>query len=113
MVYSTRQFVLFCLVLFCSCVFSPLSIAITSLEEEIANLSASRRFVRFALVWLCLFLLPLGVWEGLRLVIVALPELFSYFFTIVIMCFYNQVTLGHVTIVMMCFMIRSHQIMLL
>ena len=26
----------------------------------------------------CLFPLPLGVWEGLRFVIVALPELFSY-----------------------------------
>ena len=41
--------------LFCSCVFSPLSIAITSLEEERANLSALGTFVRFALVWFCLF----------------------------------------------------------
>ena len=62
--------------------FSPLSIAITSLGEERANLSVFRTFVRFALVWFCLFPLPLGVWEGLRLVIVALPGLFSYpFFT--------------------------------
>ena len=38
-------------------------------------------FVRFALVWFCLFPLPLGVWEGLRFVIVALPGLFSYFFS--------------------------------
>ena len=37
-------------------------------------------FVRFALVWFCLFHLPLGVWEGLRFVIVALPGLFSYLF---------------------------------
>ena len=37
-------------------------------------------FVRFALVWFCLFPLPLGVWEGLQLVIVALPGLFSYLF---------------------------------
>ena len=31
-----------------------------------ANLSAFRTFVRFALVWFCLFRLPLGVWEGVR-----------------------------------------------
>ena len=35
-------------------------------------------YVRFALVWFCLFPLPLGVWEGLRFVFVALPGLFSY-----------------------------------
>ena len=56
---------------------SPFSIAITSLGEERANLSAFRTFVRFALVWFCLFPLPFGVWEGLRFVIVALPGLFS------------------------------------
>ena len=33
--------------------FSPFSIAITSLGEERTNLSASRTFVRFALVWFC------------------------------------------------------------
>ena len=59
---------------------SPFSITITSLGEERANLRAFRTFVRFALVWFCLFPLPLGVWEGLRLVIVALPGLFSYLF---------------------------------
>ena len=58
--------------------FSPFSIAITSLGEERANLSAFHTFVRFALVWFCLLPLPLGVWEGLRFVIVALPGLFSY-----------------------------------
>ena len=68
---------------FCCCCFfvlvffGPFSIAITSLGEERANLSA---FVRFALVWFWLFPLPLGVWEGLRFVIVALPGLFSYTF---------------------------------
>ena len=56
--------------------FSSFSIAITSLWEENAFLT----FVRFALVWFCLFPLPLGVWEGLGFVIVALPGLFSYFF---------------------------------
>ena len=60
--------------------FSPFSIAITSLWEERANLSAFRAFVRFVLVWICRFPLPLGVWEGLRFVIVALPGLFSYLF---------------------------------
>ena len=45
-----------------------------------ANLSDFRTFVRFVLVWICRFPLPLGVWEGLRFVIVALPGLFSYLF---------------------------------
>ena len=57
--------------------FSPFSNAITSLGEERANLSAFRTFVRFALVWFCL---PLGVWKGLRFVIVALTGIFSYLF---------------------------------
>ena len=65
---------------FCSCVFSPFSIAITSLGEERAKLSAFCTFVRFVLVLICRFPLPLGVWEGLRFVIVALPGLFSYRF---------------------------------
>ena len=72
-------YVLPCVILFL-CVFSPLSIAITSLGEERANRSAFRTFVRFVLVWICRFPLPLGVWEGLRFVIVALPGLFSYLF---------------------------------
>ena len=60
--------------------FSPFRIAITSLGEESANLSDFRTFARFVLVWFCLFSLPLGVWEGSRLVIVALPGFFSYLF---------------------------------
>ena len=59
--------------------FSPFSIAITSLGKERANLSAFRTFVPFGLVWFCLLPLPPGVWEGLRLIIVAPPGLFSYF----------------------------------
>ena len=43
-------------------------------------LSAFRTFVRFVLVWICRFPLPLSVWEGLRFVIVALPGLFSCLF---------------------------------
>ena len=79
MVYSTRRFVV-CLSVchFVLVFFSPFSIAITSLGEERANLSAFRTFVRFVLVWICRFPLPLGVWEGLRFVIVALAGLFSY-----------------------------------
>ena len=64
-------------IFFCSCV-CLFSIAITLLGEERATLSAFRMFVRFAFVWFCLFPLPLGVWVGLRLVIVVLPGLFSY-----------------------------------
>ena len=81
MVYSTRRFVV-CLSVchFVLVFFSPFSIAIASLGEEGANLSAFRTFVRFVLVWICRFPLPLGIWEGLRFVIVALPGLFSYLF---------------------------------
>ena len=73
---------LFCLTLchFVPVFFSHFSIAITSLGEERADLSAFRTFVRFVLVWICRFSLPLGVWEGLRFVVVALPGLFSYHF---------------------------------
>ena len=64
-VYSKRWFVL-CLTLcyFVLVCFSPFSIAITLLGEERANLSAFRTFVRFALVWFCLFSLPLGSGKG-------------------------------------------------
>ena len=75
-----------CVILFL-CFSSPFSIAITSLGEERANLSAFRTFVRFVLVWICRFPLPLGVWEGLRFVIVALPGLFTYnFFSSLLLC---------------------------
>ena len=56
--------------------FFKLSSAITMLGEE----SAFRTFVRCVLVWICRFPFPLGVWEGLRFVIVALPGLFSFLF---------------------------------
>ena len=87
-VYSMRRFVLcFTLCYFVLVFFSPFSmIAITSLGEERANLSAFRMFVRFALVWFCLFPLPLplGVWEGLRFGIVdycSLDFSFTSFYT--------------------------------
>ena len=60
--------------------FSPFSIAITSLGEERANLSAFRTFVPFVLAWFYWFPLPLGVWKGQRFVIVALPGHFSCLF---------------------------------
>ena len=60
--------------------FGPFGVAVTSLGEERASLGAFRTFVRFVLVWICRFPLPLGVWEGLRFVIVVLPRLFSYLF---------------------------------
>ena len=82
MVYSTRRFVLsLALCYFVLLFFCPFSIAITSLGEERAKLSAFHTFVQFALVWFCMFSLPLGVWEGLRLVTVGLPGLFSYLFS--------------------------------
>ena len=73
---------LFCLTLchFVLVFFCPFSTATTSLGEERANLSAFCTFDRFVLVWICRFPLPLGVWEGLRFVNVALPGLFSYLF---------------------------------
>ena len=72
-------YVLPCVILFL-CFFSPFSIAITWLGEERAYLSAFRTFVRFVLVWFCRFPFLLGVWEGLRFVIVTFPGLFSYLF---------------------------------
>ena len=72
-------YVLTCVILFL-CFFSPFNIAIISLGEQRANLNTFHKFVRFVLVWSCLFSLPLGVWEGLWFVIVALPGLFSYLF---------------------------------
>ena len=65
MVYSTRRFVLYLtlchFVLVC---FIHFSIAITSLGEEIANLSAFRTFVRFLLVWIVGFLFILVSGKG-------------------------------------------------
>ena len=63
----------------------PVSTANTSLGEERAYLSAFRTFFFFFFFfYLCLFGLSvsssLGVREGLQLVIMALPGLFSYLF---------------------------------
>ena len=84
-VYSTRRFVL-CLTLchFVLVFYNPFSIAITSLGEERANLSAFRTSVRFVLVWICRFPLRLGVWEGLRFVIVAFPGHLPFLYAILL-----------------------------
>ena len=75
MVYSARRFVV-CVTLchFVLVFFSPFSIAITSLGEERANLSAFRTFDRFVLIWICRLPVPLDI----------LPGLFSYFFLVVV-----------------------------
>ena len=100
MVYSTRRFVVCLSVCHLILVFSVLLVfAITSLGEERANLSAFRTFVRFVLVWICRFSLPLGVWEGLRFVIVALPGFFSSLFflpSLLVLKMYSQTCVsGH------------------
>ena len=90
--------------------FSPFSIATTSLWEERANLSTSRTFVRFALVWFCLFPLPLGAWEGLRFVIVALPGLFlPFFFFFFFFPIHNRIRLTLFTIPYVILVIHSRQ----
>ena len=83
LVCSTRRFVV-CLSVchFVLVFFGPFGVAVASLGEGRAGLGSFRAFVRFVLVWVCRFPLPLGVWEGLRFVIVALPGLFSYFFLV-------------------------------
>ena len=83
MVYSTRRFVLYlALCYFVLVFFSPISIARLGKRELILVF-----FVRLFDLRLCdfvcflfLFPLPLRVWDWLRLVIVALPGLFSYLF---------------------------------
>ena len=90
MVYSTRRFVLrlalcYFVRVFFLCLFLALRLPRFG-KRELRNLSVFLTFVRFALVWFCLFPLPLGVWEGLRLVVVALPGLFSYLFVWVCGC---------------------------
>ena len=67
-----------CVILFlCFSVLLVLRLPRLGKRELILVLST---FVRFVLVWICRFPLPLGVWEGLRFVFVALPGIFSYLF---------------------------------
>ena len=68
------SYVLPCVILFL-CFSVLLALRLSRLGKG-ANLSAFRTFVRFVLIWFCRFPLPLGVWDGLWFVIVALPGLF-------------------------------------
>ena len=97
MVCSTGRFVV-CLSVchFVLVFFGPFGVA--SLREERAGLGVFRAFVRFVLVWICRFPLPLGVWEGLRFVIVALPGLFSYLSSIAILKQEQKKTINRTTI---------------
>ena len=52
--------------------------AVRASDSDRANLNDFRTFDRFVFVWICRFPLPIGVWEGLRFVIVAFPGLFCY-----------------------------------
>ena len=83
MVYYTRRFVL-CVTLchFVLVFFSPFSMRLPRLGKRELILVLFRTFVRFMFVWICRFPLPLGVWERLRFVIVALPGLFLPFFCV-------------------------------
>ena len=79
--YFVLVFCCFVFVFVCFFSFSPFSIAITSLGEEKACLSAFRAFVRFVLVWFCLYRLTLGVREGLRVCDCGTPVFFlTYLF---------------------------------
>ena len=70
-------YVLPCVILFL-CVSVLLALRLPRLgKRELILTSAFRTFVRFVLVWFCLFPLPLSVWKGLRFAIVATPGLFS------------------------------------
>ena len=80
MVHSTRQFVLSLALYDFVLVFSVhLASRLLCLGKRELILIIFRTFVRFALVWFCLFPPPPGVWEGLRFVIVALPGLSRMF----------------------------------
>ena len=69
-------YVLPCVILFlCFSVLLALRLPCLGKRERFSYV---RTFVRFVLVWFCRFPLLLGVWEGLRFVIVASPGLFSY-----------------------------------
>ena len=79
-------YVLPCVILFL-CFPVLLALRLPRLGKRELILSAFHMFVRFVLVWICRFPLPLGVWEGQRFVIVALPGLISYPFLFMQKCF--------------------------
>ena len=70
------------LVSFCSCVFSVLlALRLPRLgKRELILVCTNRTFVRYALVWFCLFLSSSWCLGRAAVLIVALPGFFSYFF---------------------------------
>ena len=89
--YETICFVLPCVILFlCFSVLLGLRLSRIGKRELILVLFVR---IRFALVLFSLFPLPLGVLEGIRFVIVALPGLFSYFIFIYLFFLENGTTL--------------------
>ena len=72
-------YVLPCVILFL-CFSVLLALRLPRLWKRELILVLFLRLIDLRLFWFCLFSLPLGVWEGLRFVIVALPGLFSYLF---------------------------------
>ena len=86
MFYSTRRLILSPTFRFVFVFFRPFSTAITSLGEERAGVCAFRAFICFPRIGFCLFSLPLGIREWLRLVIMAFPWLFCLPF------YFKQVT---------------------
>ena len=65
-----------------------LALRLPSFGEERANSYCFCTFVRVALVWFCLFPLPLGDWEGLRSVVLTVTGIFSYHFFLVLAGFF-------------------------
>ena len=55
-----------------------MKIQLSFISRESKKTLKIKRFNSEFRVQICRFPLPLGVWEGLRFVIVALPGLFSY-----------------------------------
>ena len=80
LLYSIYTFLVLCLTLchFVLVFFNPFCIAITSLGEERANLSAFRMFLKSVLVWICRFSSSFWCLGRAAVQIMALPGLFFY-----------------------------------
>ena len=70
-------FVLYVILFLCFSVLLALLLPRLGKRESLL-LCAFRTFVRFVLVWFCLFSLPLGVWEGLRYTIIHENHVFIF-----------------------------------
>ena len=63
------------------CVQQRLKSACASAQSDQSLRCPHEETLHHWLVWICRFSLPLGIWEGLRFVIVALPGFFSFFYS--------------------------------